>query len=127
MALALFAHAAAKDSGDYEMEDVEGMEELMKDPRMYPMSWEYRAFTRWPTRQQAPRGPQVQGGPGHQVEALMAEGSAEAAASSAACAVVSLTCRCGQIARQYSVLKIRSTVRSDAAAALVAAAAAAIW
>ena len=64
------------------------LEELMRDPRMYPMSWQYRAFTRWPTRQQAPRAPQVQGGPGHQVvvdsEALMTEASPEAAASGAA-------------------------------------------
>ena len=65
------------------------LEELMRDPRMYPMSWEYRAFTNWPTsrQQQAPRGPQVQGGPGHQVvdsEALMSEGGPEAAASGAA-------------------------------------------
>ena len=65
------------------------LEELMRDPRLYPVSWEYRAFTRWPGRQQqAPRAPQVQGGPGHQVvvdsEALMTEAGPEAAASGAA-------------------------------------------
>ena len=33
------------------------MEKQMQDPRMYPLTWESRQFTQWPTRQQpAPRG-----------------------------------------------------------------------
>ena len=69
------------------------LEELMRDPRLYPVSWESRAFTHWPSsrQQQALRGPKMQGGSSQQVvldsEALMAEGDPEAAASGAAAAV----------------------------------------
>jgi hypothetical protein len=34
------------------------LEEQMRNPQMYPASWESRAFTQWPTRQQ--KGPRLQ-------------------------------------------------------------------
>ena len=37
------------------------LEEQMRNPQMYPASWESRAFTQWPSRQQkGSRGPRLQ-------------------------------------------------------------------
>ena len=55
------------------------LEEQMRNPQMYPASWESRAFTQWPSRQQkGSRGPRLQEAPraeGPQAqEALRVEG-----------------------------------------------------
>jgi hypothetical protein len=52
------------------------LEEQMRNPEMYPASWESRAFTQWPSRhQKGPPGPKMQEPPQSQVDPMYEVGA----------------------------------------------------